>query len=62
MPVVSVPLNVSLGNKDPTRVWMAHERCAANIPEVSCGEERIKSARRGREERGEMQKENEIEL
>ncbi|KAL7410197.1 hypothetical protein BDY24DRAFT_400420 [Mrakia frigida] len=34
MPVVSVPVNVSLGNKDTTKVWMAHERCAANIPET----------------------------
>lgn len=54
MPVVSVPVNVSLGNKDPTKVWMAHERCAANIPEVSFDDE--EEMRRGtREARGERE-------
>lgn len=37
MAVVSVPVTISLDNKDPSKVWYAHERCAENIPEVNYG-------------------------
>lgn len=34
MPVVAVPPSISQTNTEPGKVWLAHERCAANIPET----------------------------
>ena len=35
MAVVAVPPSIAQTNTQPGKVWLAHERCAANIPEVS---------------------------
>ena len=34
VPVVVPPETISQTNTEPGKVWLAHERCAANIPET----------------------------